>query len=77
MRRKGVLIAQVFWGLWMLPMATLVFRSRFLPKSLSVPVLIVAAGYLFDSVAHLLLPGRATISQFLLWGSWCSHCGRW
>jgi hypothetical protein len=68
MRRSGVLIAQVFWGLWMLPMATLVFRSRFLPKWLSVPVLIVAAGYLFDSGAHLLLPGRATISQFTALG---------
>jgi hypothetical protein len=68
MRRSGVLIAQVFWGLWMLPMATLVFRSRFLPKWLSVPVLIVAVGYLFDSSAHLLLPGRATISQFTALG---------
>jgi len=64
MRRSGVLIAQVFWGLWMLPLAALVFSSRFLPKWLSIPVLIVAAGYLFDSGTHLLSPGRATISQF-------------
>lgn len=64
MRRDGVLIAQVFWGLWMLPLAGLVFSSRFLPRWLSVPVLIAAAGYLVDSGAHLLLPGRAAISQF-------------
>ncbi len=64
MRRSGILIAQVFWGLSMLPMAALVFSSQFLPKWLSVPVLIVATGYLFDSGAHLLSPGRATISQF-------------
>ena len=59
MRRDGILIAQVFWGLWMLPLAELVFGSRFLPKWLSIPVLIAAAGYLVDSGAHLLLPGRA------------------
>jgi hypothetical protein len=29
-----------------------------------VPVLVASAGYLLDSSAHILLPGRATISQF-------------
>jgi hypothetical protein len=64
MRRSGVLIAQVFWGLWLVPLAALVFRSRFLPRWVSVPVLIASAGYLLDSGAHLLAPGRATLSQF-------------
>lgn len=64
LRRSGVLIAQVLWGLWLVPLAMLVATSRFLPGWLSIPVLIAAAGYLFDSGAHLLAPGRATISQF-------------
>lgn len=64
MRRSAILIAQVFWGLWMLPLASLVFRSRFLPGWLGVPVLITAAGYLYDSGAHLFSPGRAMIAQF-------------
>ncbi|HEX7022800.1 MAG TPA: DUF4386 domain-containing protein [Trueperaceae bacterium] len=64
MQRSGVLLAQVFWGLWMVPLATLIFTSGFLPRWLSVPVLVASAGYLFDSSAHILLPGSATISRF-------------
>lgn len=75
MGRSGVLIAQIFWGLWMVPLAALVFRSGFLPKLLAVPVLIAGGGYLIDSGAQLLFPGHAPISQFtflaeLLLPSW-------
>jgi hypothetical protein len=62
--RSGILIAQVFWGLWMLPLSSLVFGSGFLPRWLSLPVLIASAGYLADSAAHLLFPGHASVSQF-------------
>jgi uncharacterized protein DUF4386 len=64
MRRNGVLLAQIFWGLWSLPLAALVFRSGFLPKLLAFPVLIGGAGYLVDSCTQLLFPGSRTISQF-------------
>lgn len=68
MHRSGVLVAQVFWGLWLLPLGSLVLRSEFLPKLLGISVLIAAAGYLIDSGTHLLFPGRATISQFTALG---------
>lgn len=64
MQRSGVLLAQVFWGLWLLPLSSLVVASRFLPRWLGLPVLIAAAGYLIDSARHVLLPGGQSISQF-------------
>ncbi len=64
MSRNGILVAQIFWGLWLLPLGSLIFRSRFLPKLLCVPVMIAGAAYLFDSFTQLLFPGFATISQF-------------
>jgi hypothetical protein len=64
MQRTGVLLAQLFWGLWMIPLATLIFKSGFLPRWLSLPVLVASAGYLLDSGAHVLLPGRSAISPF-------------
>jgi Domain of unknown function (DUF4386) len=68
-RAPGVFVlAQVFWGLWLLLLGSLVFRSGFLPRLLGIAVLIGAAGYLFDSGTHLLFPGRATISQFTALG---------
>jgi hypothetical protein len=68
MHRSGILLAQIFWGLWLVFLGSLVFRSGFLPRLLGIAVLIGAAGYLVDSCAHLLSPGRATISQFTALG---------
>ena len=62
--RSGVLLAQVFWGLWLVLLGSLVFRSGFLPRWLGIAVLMAAVGYLIDSSAHVLLPGRAAVSQF-------------
>jgi len=63
MARDGVLIAQVFWGLWMLPLAFLIFRSQFLPRFLGVTVLITGVGYLVDSCLQLMSPGAPMISK--------------
>jgi len=68
MRQSGILVAQVFYGLWLLPLGVLVFRSGFLPRLLGVLLLIAAAGYLVDSGTQLLSPGFATISQFTFVG---------
>src|SRR5262245_42317156 len=29
--RHGILVAEIFWGLWLFPLAVLIFRSGFLP----------------------------------------------
>jgi hypothetical protein len=68
MRQSGILIALVFWGLWLLPLGLLVFRSGFLPKLLGVLLVIAGAGYVIDSGTQLLSPGLATISQFTFVG---------
>jgi Domain of unknown function (DUF4386) len=68
MRRSGILVAQVFWGLWLLPLGFLVFRSGFLPKLLGILLVIGGAGYLIDWGTQLLFPGLATISQFTFIG---------
>jgi len=64
MSRHGIFVAQIFWGLWLLPLGSLIFRSRFLPKLLGVPVMIAGTAYLFDSFAQLLFPGFPMVSQF-------------
>lgn len=68
MRQTGVLVAQVFYGLWLLPLSVLVFRSEFLPRLLGVLLMIAAAGYLIDSGTQILFPGVATISLFTFVG---------
>lgn len=65
MHRSGILIAQIFWGLWMVPLSSLVSKSGFLPRMLAIPVLIASAGYLADSGVDLLLAAvsRLAVSE--------------
>jgi len=68
MRRSGILVNQIFWGLWLLPLGFLVFRSGFLPKLLGILLVIGGVGYLIDSATQLLFQGLPTISQFTFIG---------
>lgn len=68
MRESGIFVAQVFWGLWLLPLGFLVVRSGFLPKLLGILLVIAGTGYVIDTGTQLLFPGVATISQFTFVG---------
>jgi hypothetical protein len=53
---QEVVAAEILWGLWLLPLAILVYRSRFLPRFLGVWLTINGVAYLALSFAGLLLP---------------------
>lgn len=48
--------AEILWGLWLLPLAALVYRSRFLPRFLGVWLVINGLAYVTISFTGLLLP---------------------
>jgi hypothetical protein len=54
--RDGILIAEIFWGLWLFPLALLVIKSGFLPRILGVLLIIAGIGWLAQSVSSLLSP---------------------
>lgn len=51
---QGSTIAFVFWGLWLLPLGYLVFRSGFLPRILGLLLMFACFGYLIDCFATFL-----------------------
>jgi hypothetical protein len=51
-----VVAAEILWGLWLFPLAILVYRSRFLPRFLGVWLIINGFAYLTVSLTGLLLP---------------------
>jgi len=51
---RGANIAFIFWGLWLLPLGYLVFKSGFLPKILGLLLIISCFGYLINSFAIFL-----------------------
>lgn len=53
---QEILAAEVFWGLWLLPLALLIIRSGFLPKFLGWWLIINGIAYLAMSFTGILLP---------------------
>ena len=47
---QGFMVAQVFWGLWLIPFGVLVYKSGFLPRILGVLLIIACFGYLANSL---------------------------
>jgi hypothetical protein len=68
LREQSFLVAQIFWGLWLLPLGALVFRSGFLPGWIGVLLVIAGAGYLIDSATQLLSLGFPVVSMFTFVG---------
>jgi hypothetical protein len=53
---QGSHFSEVFWGLWLLPLGLLVYRSGFLPRFLGVWLIINCCAYVAMSLIGLLLP---------------------
>jgi Domain of unknown function (DUF4386) len=56
MHHDGYLIAQVFFGLWLLPLGYLVLRSGWFPSAIGVLLIAGCFGYLVETFAMFLAP---------------------
>jgi len=54
---QGIMIAEIFWGLWLFPFGLLVFRSGFLPRWIGAWLMINCFGYVILSMTSLFSPG--------------------
>ena len=59
LHQYGTTINDVFWGLWLLPLGVLVYRSAFLPRILGAWLMLNGLAYLAESVSGILLPQYA------------------
>lgn len=67
LQHEGYLIAQTYFGLWLLPLGYLVVKSGYFPKVLGVLLVIGCFGHLVDVFARFLAPDfGATISPFAM-----------
>jgi hypothetical protein len=53
---QGIVVAEIFWGLWLFPLALLVYRSRFLPRFLGVWLALAGFAWVILSLTGILLP---------------------
>ena len=62
---RGVYVASLFWGAWLLPLGYLIFTSRVLPRLLGLLLMLGCAGYMLNFFGPMLAPGFAgtTLSE--------------
>ncbi len=53
---QGLVVDEIFWGLWLVPLALLVYRSRFLPRFLGVWLALAGFAWVLLSLAGILSP---------------------
>ncbi len=52
----GYVVNEIFWGLWLLPLALLVYRSQFLPRFLGVWLALAGFAWMILSLTGVLAP---------------------
>jgi Domain of unknown function (DUF4386) len=62
---QGIMIAEIFWGLWLFPFGLLVFRSGFLPRFIGGWLMINCFGYVILSMTSLFFP--AYTDKLFVW----------
>jgi len=50
----GVYVVDIFWGLWLFPLAYLTYQSNFFPKIIAIVLVISGLGYIVDSLSFLI-----------------------
>ena len=73
-------LAEVFWGLWLIPMAILVIKSGMFPKWVGYTLFLGASGYLIGTVSFYLagsIPvyAKALMGCELIWVLWITTVG--
>src|SRR5216684_5383694 len=53
---QGLVVDEIFWGLWLVPLALLVYRSRFLPRFLGVWLALAGFAWVILSLSGVLSP---------------------
>lgn len=56
MHNYGYLIAQIFFGLWLVPLGYLAYKSGMFPKALGIVLVVAGVSYLMDMLAAFIVP---------------------
>lgn len=57
---NGILIVQIFWGLWLYPFGYLVYKSGFLPRILGIFLMLGCLGYVLNVFGRIVIPEFST-----------------
>lgn len=61
--QRSIVVSEVFWGLWLLPLGLLIYRSGFLPRFLGIWLVINGVAYLVMSATGLFAPEHMNLAR--------------
>ena len=65
MNSNGILVAEIFWGLWLIPLGKLFYKSGFMPLIVGILLVIGGIAYLIEVSAQLVFRDyRFFVNQF-------------
>ncbi len=59
----GILLLEIFMGLWLLPFGLLIYKSGLIPRIIGVLLLIAGIAYAIDSLTFVLFPDGRVLTQ--------------
>ena len=60
----GIMILEIFWGLWLIPFGQLIQKSSIIPRLLGTLLIIAGLGYIIDSLTFILFPSFRVVTKF-------------
>ena len=65
LHHQELMVAEIFWGLWLFPFGICVMRSGFIPRFLGILLMIAGGGYVVDAFAELAFPQYVPLTTSL------------
>jgi len=62
---QATYLSEMFWGIWLLPLGLLVYRSSFLPRTLGVWLIVNCCAYVALSFTGLLFPDQVGVMSLI------------
>ena len=66
LHQVGYTLAGIFFGLWLLPLSYLAYRSGLFPRSMSVLLLVAGGSWIMDTFAAFLFPDLPAVAHTIL-----------
>jgi hypothetical protein len=66
LHNQGIILAQIFWGLWLFPFGIVAIRSGFIPRFVGISAIVAGCGYVIASSISLFLPALGQWGELAL-----------
>lgn len=63
---RGLDVASIFWGLWLIPLGLLVYESRFAPRAIGALLVFAGLGYVAAGFASIVAPSVAGVAATVM-----------